>query len=288
MTISTPRMIIRTQVLLALAFLLASPAILSAQGLIWSLPEQEGTWVRYEGEYKQVEFRPGVATGDQTFNWRRNVTIKSLVTPDAHKTAMYRGKQVTCRWIEIKVETGKPGEQGLDTGPGGARLYKVLIPEARIFGTLINNNSVDADGIPVSFLPIIRGYRKLGNRKEEPIKTKVLQIYPAISLLKHYKAFRPETGQPEDPELAALGAVNAIKWLGGEALQSRVSRSEHSSTIWLSREVPFGLARWNVKITRSRKRETDPREKFEKRTETTVEMKAVAVGTDAKSELAVQ
>ena len=288
MTISTPRMIIRTQVLLALAFLLASPAILSAQGLIWSLPEQEGTWVRYEGEYKQVEFRPGVATGDQTFNWRRNVTIKSLVTPDAHKTAMYRGKQVTCRWIEIKVETGKPGEQGLDTGPGGARLYKVLIPEARIFGTLINNNSVDADGIPVSFLPIIRGYRKLGNRKEEQIKTKVLQIYPAISLLKHYKAFRPEPGQPEDPELAALGAVNAIKWLGGEALQSRVSRSEHSSTIWLSREVPFGLARWNVKITRSRKRETDPREKFEKRTETTVEMKAVAVGTDAKSELAVQ
>ena len=288
MTISTPRMIIRTQVLLALAFLLASPAILSAQGLIWSLPEQEGTWVRYEGEYKQVEFRPGVATGDQTFNWRRNVTIKSLVTPDAHKTAMYRGKQVTCRWIEIKVETGKPGEQCLDTGPGGARLYKVLIPEARIFGTLINNNSVDADGIPVSFLPIIRGYRKLGNRKEEQIKTKVLQIYPAISLLKHYKAFRPETGQPEDPELAALGAVNAIKWLGGEALQSRVSRSEHSSTIWLSREVPFGLARWNVKITRSRKRETDPREKFEKRTETTVEMKAVAVGTDAKSELAVQ
>ena len=288
MTISTPQMIIRMQVLLTLAFLLASPTILSAQGLIWSLPEQEGTWVRYEGEYKQVEFRPGVATGDQTFNWRRNVTIKSLVTPDAHKTAMYRGKQVTCRWIEIKVETGKPGEQGLDTGPGGARLYKVLIPEARIFGTLINNNSVDADGIPVSFLPIIRGYRKLGNRKEEQIKTKVLQIYPAISLLKHYKAFRPETGQPEDPELAALGAVNAIKWLGGEALQSRVSRSEHSSTIWLSREVPFGLARWNVKITRSRKRETDPREKFEKRTETTVEMKAVAVGTDAKSELAVQ
>ena len=216
------------------------------------------------------------------------MTIKSLVTPDAHKTAMYRGKQVTCRWIEIKVETGKPGEQGLDTGPGGARLYKVLIPEARIFGTLINNNSVDADGIPVSFLPIIRGYRKLGNRKEEPIKTKVLQIYPAISLLKHYKAFRPETGQPEDPELAALGAVNAIKWLGGEALQSRVSRSEHSSTIWLSREVPFGRARWNVKITRSRKRETDPREKFEKRTETTVEMTGVAVGTDAKSELAVQ
>ena len=288
MTISTPQMIIRMQVLLTLAFLLASPTILSAQGLIWSLPEQEGTWVRYEGEYKQVEFRPGVATGDQTFNWRRNVTIKALVTPDAHKTAMYRGKQVTCRWIEIKVETGKPGEQGLDTGPGGARLYKVLIPEARIFGTLINNNSVDADGIPVSFLPIIRGYRKLGNRKEEQIKTKVLQIYPAISLLKHYKAFRPETGQPEDPELAALGAVNAIKWLGGEALQSRVSRSEHSSTIWLSREVPFGLARWNVKITRSRKRETDPREKFEKRTETTVEMKAVAVGTDAKSELAVQ
>ena len=40
-------------------------------------------------------------------------------------------------------------------------------------------------------------------------------------------------------------------------------------------------------MTRSRKRETDARDDFVKRTETTVEMKAVAVGTDAKSELAV-
>jgi len=278
---------LRTWVL-ALAGLLITPAVLPAQGLIWSLPEEEGTWVRYEGEYKQTEFRPGVATGNQVFNWRRNVTIKSLVTPEEHKTAMYRGKQVTCRWIEIKVETGKPGEQGLDTGPAGARLYKVLIPESRVFGTLVQNRSVDADGIPVSFLPIIRGYRKLGNRKEEVIKTKVLQIYPAISLLKHYKVLRPETGEPEDPALEALGAVNAIKWIGAETLQSRVSQSEHSSEIWLSREVPFGLARWSVKVTRSRKRETDPRDDFSKRTETTVEMKAVAVGTDAKSELAVQ
>jgi hypothetical protein len=278
---------LRTWVL-ALAGLLITPAVLPAQGLIWSLPEEEGTWVRYEGEYKQTEFRPGVATGDQVFNWRRNVTIKSLVTPEEHKTAMYRGRQVTCRWIEIKVETGKPGEQGLDTGPAGARLYKVLIPESRVFGTLVQNRSVDADGIPVSFLPIIRGYRKLGNRKEEVIKTKVLQIYPAISLLKHYKVLRPETGEPEDPALEALGAVNAIKWIGAETLQSRVSQSEHSSEIWLSREVPFGLARWSVKVTRSRKRETDPRDDFSKRTETTVEMKAVAVGTDAKSELAVQ
>ena len=285
MTISPTTL--RTWVL-ALAGLLATPALLSAQGLIWSLPEQEGTWVRYEGEYRQIEFRPGVATGNQTFNWRRNVTIKSLVTPEEHKTAMYRGKPVACRWIEIKVETGKPGEQGLDTGPGGARLYKVLIPESRVFGTLVDNKSVDADGIPVSFLPIIRGYRKLGNRKEEAIQTKVLQIYPSISLLKHYKVLRPETGEPEDPALEALGAVNAIKWGGAETLQSRVSQSEHSSEIWLSREVPFGLARWSVKVTRSRKRETDPRDDFTKRTEATVEMKAVAPGTDAKSELAVQ
>ena len=274
--------------ILVLIGLLAAPAMLPAQGLIWSLPEEPGTWVRYEGEYKQIEFRPGVAAGDQTFNWRRNVTIKSLVTPEEHKTAMYRGKPVTCRWIEIKVETGKPGEQGLDTGPGGARLYKVLIPESRIFGTLVNDQSVDADGIPVSFLPIIRGYRKLGNRKEEQIKTKVLQIYPAISLLKHYKVLRAETGEPVDPALEALGPINSIKWIGEQTLQSRVSRSEHSSEIWLSREVPFGLARWNVKVTRSRKRETDKRAKFVKRTETTVEMKAVAVGTDAKSELAVE
>ncbi|MFP6767533.1 MAG: hypothetical protein VB859_05130 [Planctomycetaceae bacterium] len=288
-------------VLLGLAILCLVPATLPAQGLIWSLPEKEGTWIRYEGTYQQIEYRPknrgnakDLPISKRTFTWNRNLTIKSLVTPAEQRTAKFHGRDVTCRWIELKVETGKASRESegrLDPGPGGTRLYKVLIPESQIFGTLVNNRSVDTIGIPVAFLPIIRGYRKIGNRKEEEIKTKVLQIYPSISLLKHYRELKPETDQPEDPGLGEdLGAINAIKLIGTAQVQSRIGKSEHEAAIWRSQDIPFGLARWSVKITRSRKRFTEPRTSFGNglRTETKVEMKAVEIGTDAKSELAVQ
>lgn len=288
-------------VLLGLAILCLAPATLPAQGLIWSLPAKEGTWIRYEGTYQQVEYRPknrdnakDLPLAERTFTWNRNLTIKSLVTPDNQRTAEFHGRDVTCRWIELKVETGKASKEAegrLDPGPGGTRLYKVLIPESQVFGTLVNNRSVDTIGIPVSFLPIIRGYRKIGNRKEELIKTKILQIYPSISLLKHYRELKPETDQPEDPELGEdLGVINAIKLIGTTQVQSRTGKSEHLATIWRSQDLPFGLARWSVTITRSRKRFTESRAAFENglRTVTKVEMKAVETGTDAKSELAVQ
>ena len=174
--------------------------------------------MRYEGEYKQIEFRPGVATGDQTFNWRRNVTIKSLVTPEEHKTAMYRGKPVACRWIEIKVETGKAGRAGTRHRTGRRETLQGADP--RVAGLWHAGGTTRAStptGFPWHSCRSSVAIRKLGNRKEEQIKTKVLQIYPAISLLKHYKVLHPETGEPEDPALEALGAVNAIKWVGAEA-----------------------------------------------------------------------
>ena len=51
---------VRTGTLLAVLVplaLIAGAGRVEAQGLIWSLPE-EGTWVRYEGTYKQTELRP--------------------------------------------------------------------------------------------------------------------------------------------------------------------------------------------------------------------------------------
>ena len=74
---------------LALPLVLLLPAMAHGQGLIWSLPEQEGTLVRYEGVYKQIEFRERTAADDsenREFEWRRVVTIKSLVTPEKDKT----------------------------------------------------------------------------------------------------------------------------------------------------------------------------------------------------------
>ena len=55
----------RTLAVLTSAMLLAviASSAANAQGLIWKLPP-DGTWVRYEGTYRQIEFRPESAEGN--------------------------------------------------------------------------------------------------------------------------------------------------------------------------------------------------------------------------------
>ena len=67
---------------LVLALWLAAPSA-HAQGILWKLPEQEKTWCRYEGSYKQTVRRPESAEGDLTLEWVRHLTIKSLNKEDA-------------------------------------------------------------------------------------------------------------------------------------------------------------------------------------------------------------
>jgi hypothetical protein len=76
---------------------------LNAQGLIVRLPK-DGSWVRYEGNVKQVEFRPEAPEGNIQMEWIQHLTIKSV----GREQALYHGKQVPCRWVEIKIVTGKP------------------------------------------------------------------------------------------------------------------------------------------------------------------------------------
>ncbi len=68
----------------------------------------------------------------------------------------FNGKQVPCRWIEIKVLTGKPSESGVEPGPVGERIYKILVPEERVVGDV-----ADGEKIPFSFLDIVKGFRKM-------------------------------------------------------------------------------------------------------------------------------
>ena len=253
-----------------------------AQGLIWSLPE-DGTEVRYEGEIKQVEVRPDALDGNITLEWIRHLTLKSV----GRETAEYNGKQVPCRWIEIKVETGKESESGIDTGLAGKRIYKVLIPESRVFGQLVDGKSVDGDNIPASYIPIVKGWRKIGDKSPREIQSKVLQIYPSISLLRHFKTLQAESNQPEDLQIGP-DAVTAKKYKGSYRLESRTSRSVHEAELWLSSDVPFGLAKWRVKIVHERKSRNEPRATgFKTATEVTLEMKAQQIGSGAKSELNV-
>ena len=254
----------------------------NAQGLIWSLPE-DGTWVRYEGTYQQLEIRPSAIEGNLTINWIRHLTLKSV----GEEMAPYNGSEaVPCRWIEIRIVTGRSVEGQLDPGPIGVRIYKVLIPESRVIGKLVDGKSIDKDTIPVSFIPIVKGYRKTGTDPAVELKAKVLQVYPTISLLRHYKTFQADSNQPEDPQVG-VGAVTATKYKGKHELESPITHAIHETELWRSDEVPFGLARWKVKIDREKKANSEPRSAFKTVTTITVDMKAQETGTEAKTELAV-
>lgn len=246
-----------------------------AQGLIWSLPT-DGAWVRYEGKYHQTEVRPESAEGNLELEWIQHLTIKSVGT----ETAEFQGKQVPCRWIELKSVTGKPSETGINPGPVGARILKVLVPEEAVTGQL-----VDKDNLPVVFLPVVKGYRKIGDGDVQPMDAKILQVYPFISLVQHYSELKPAAEGTEDPGIT-LGAVTAKKLTGTQRLESPSNRTTSEAALWRSDDVPFGLAKWEVSMVRELKDPTEPRNDFQIVSQVKLEMSAHAQGADAQSEIA--
>lgn len=265
-------------VCLLFGIILFSGAELQAQGLIWSLPP-DGSWVRYEGTYTQEEVRPD-ATGNLTLQWIRHLTIKSV----GHDQADFRGQTVDCRWIELKVQTGRILDGRVDTGSVGERIYKVLIPEAEVLGSL-----QDSEGLPVSYLPIVRGYRKTNDKDPTPreIKSGTFQVFPVVSLIRHYKTME----QSDVPGSVAVGLEDyATSVLTGSAVQeSRTTRVTHETKeLHRSDEFPFGLVQWKVEIVEDRKGEVLPRSEFTFASKIEVEMTAREVGTDAVSELVTE
>jgi hypothetical protein len=261
---------------LAVSVVLASVPAAPAQGLILNLPKQDGAWVRFEGTVKQTEFRPDAADGDITMEWIQQLTIKSI----GSETATYRHKQVPCRWIEIKIVTGKPSESGVEAGPVGERIYKVLVPEERIVGQLTDGNK-----IPFSFLDIIKGFRKTGGQMT-PIPPGSLQVFPLVAPVMHYEAVEVASGDNEEVPLAG-GAVKTKKFKAKRTIESSSERSINEAELWRGdgNTVPFGLVRWTVKSVLERKDATSPRQGFKPVTQTNVEMTAHEWGTGAKSEL---
>jgi len=262
-----------------------------AQGLVWTLP-QDGTWVRYEGTFKQVESRPestNTDEGDIEIDWIRQITIKSV----GKEQVMIDGKETACRWIEIKTVTGKPSESGIDPGPTGAAIYKVLVPEARVLGQLeeakIKNLAAgkirDADTIPVHAIPIVKGFRKLGDSEILPVKAKILQVYPLLSFIRHFNTLTVDSEQAEALQIR-LGDVSAVPLSGRHVMESLKSRSTNESKLWRSDDVPFGIAKWTVKIVREEKDSRASRDDYKIVTELNIEMAAHETGTDAVSELA--
>ena len=234
-----------------------------AQGLIWSLPE-EGQSVHFQGEYIQEMFPINSDESEsKIIKWIRDLTIKSA----GRETAQYNGSEQPCRWIEFEVVT-RPSDVEIQPGPGSSRIYKVLVPESRVIGKL-----KDGDEIAVSFMPIVKGTRRIGDKPAEPIKTKVLQVYPVISLLRHYERLESDSQGAMEVDIP-FGIVNASKHKGSFSIESRTSRSINEAEFWRSNEVPFGLAKWTVNIVREQKQDSEARSEFKTVSKITVTMEA--------------
>ena len=245
-----------------------------AQGLIFNLPA-DGTAVEYEGTIT-------LSSGDQDPSplvWTSELSIKSVGKEEAE----FQGTVQSCRWIEIKVLTGKSEAAGIDPGPVGARIYKVLVPESKI-----SPDSVDADGIPNDVLPIVKGYRRLGEEAIKEIRSPGLVIYPTIALLTNYE--NPEVVASSDvPEVLAPGlSVTARRLKGVTVAERPESRSTNTGEYWVSSEVPFGLARWVVSITTEEKESTAPRADFRLTQIRQTDMKLKRIRQNAESELVTQ
>ena len=254
--------------------ILTGPA--RAQNLLVSLPE-DGSWVRLEGDHLEKKSRPEAAEGDLELPWRTELTIKSVGKAEAE----VGGEKLPCRWIEFKTEfkstKAATTEASIQPEPFGTRIYKVLVPEAAI--SIANK---DESGLPITFLPIAKGYRRIAARDPQPVKENVLVVYPMISLLTHYPDWaETDAGTVDSP----LGALECKSWKGSRVLGSSTLKSSNEGQLWITDAVPFGIAKVQVKVQRFEKDATAADDAFKLVAEINSALIAVETGTDAQSDL---
>lgn len=251
----------------------AGPA--AAQGLIWNLPE-DGTEVVYGGTLTQTDTRPG---GQETeMSWDNRLVIRSVGTQDVQ----YRGETVPGRWIEFELTTGKATEQGIDPGPAGARIYKVLVAEPAVTG-----KPADERGIPTSFLPIVEGYVKVADQPPAKLASTAFEIYPTLSSLMNYKPNElTREGEAQEVEVPA-GGFTATQYAAKATIESPAGRVDNTATLLVSPDMPFGPVRWTATTVRSTKDPNQPRDAFVEASRVQSEMEAKEINKNARSVLTV-
>ena len=228
--------------------------------------------MRYEGELTQTL----TDRQNQTVEVKRlrQLTVRSLES----ETAAYDGRQVPARWLEFVSETGTPGERGLDPGPAGRVIYKVLVPEAAVTGDL-----VDADGIPVAFLPVIRGWRQVGDLEPAELGP-AFRAYPTLTLLTD---FEPEDIRPtgEDSADTPAGRFDGTRYAAKAVEEDPTVRVTNEANLLVSGDVPFGPAAWEATLTREIKDSSAARDRFREAAKSVARMELVEVGDNARGEL---
>ena len=253
-----------------LAVVSGNPA--SAQGLIWSLPE-DGTEVVYQGTMTQADARPDGEEAEMT--WDVLLAVRSV----GSKQVEYGGATVPARWLEFELRTGTATERGIDAGPVGTRIYKVLVPESAVRG-----KPADDRGLPVAFLPIVEGYAKVGDRPPTPIASGVFQPYPTLSLLMNYKPNELTAGG-EDEVTVPAGTFAATTYEAKATLESREGRTENVATLLVSPAMPFGPVKWTATVTRQTKDPNQPRDAYAPASRIESQMEAREIRTGVKSAL---
>lgn len=259
----------------AAVLVLASAGPAAAQGLIWNLPE-DGTEVVYGGTLTQTDVRPGGAATEMT--WDSRLVIRSVGTQDVR----YRGETVPGRWVEFESATGRATEQGIDTGPVGARVYKVLVAEPAVTG-----KAADERGIPASFLPIIEGYVKVADQPPQKLATTAFEVYPALSLLMNYKP-NELTREAEGQEVESpAGRFAATQYAAKATIESPSGRVENTATLVVSPDMPFGPVRWTATAVRSTKDPNQTRDAYLEASRVESQMEAKEINRNARSVLDV-
>ncbi len=260
-----------------IAVLVFSARPVAAQNLIASLPAEDGAWVRLEGDHVEKKSRSEGGDGDLELPWRSELTIKSVGKEEAE----VNGQTVACRWIEFKSEfkavQSAAKEGAIQPDPFGTRIYKVLVPEQAV-----TINAKDEQGLPITFIPVVKGYRKIASREPQPVTEKVLVVYPMVSLLTQYPNWTAgESVNVDSPN----GALASTEWKGSRVLSSSTLRSSNEGQLFVSEQVPFGVARVKVKVQRFEKDNTAAEDAFKLAAEINSDLIAVETGTDAQSDL---
>jgi hypothetical protein len=235
-------------VAMVLWLLAAAPA--GAQGLVWNLPA-DGTEVIYGGTLTQIDTRPGGE--ESTMAWERQLVIRSVGTQEV----TYHGETTPGRWLEFEINTGRATEQGIDPGPVGRRIFRVLVAEPAV-----NAAAADDRGIPNAFLPIVEGYVQIGDRPVQKLDARALEAYPALTLLMNYKPNEIQVEAEAEPVDVPAGQYTATKHAASAAVESPGGKVENKATLFTSPDMPFGLTRWSVEAVRAKKDPNQPRDAY--------------------------
>lgn len=259
--------------LLTLATCVLGTADVRAAGLIWRLPE-DGSAATYRGTYTLLVRRTDTSQQNQELSWTRVLTIRSVGT----ETAEYRGQTQACRWVEFEQTTGLVEGGQVVPGPGGQVVLKVLVPEALVLPGVADNR-----GIPVSQLPIVRGWQQVDEGQAVELTSDGVDLSPAVTLLGFPRGL--DAGGAGGTMAVAGANVTTSDWTGEEVVESATQRATKNVSLTRSDETPFGVVKWAVTVELESKGSTEDRSEFAPASTMTEEMTLVEISSDAVSRL---